>query len=369
MLKRLRWLPAFAVLVACVDRINFDTPSIEGMTVIEGAITDEPGPYTVYISTAFSVDAPTRKRDPIKDAHVELYEDDIKIGVFAETDPGVYKTPPSIRGRVGHVYHVSISTTTGKKYTSIPERLATSGELIDITYDAQEATQMTADGPQPRVRVNLYIDGQPSPDPNTYTRWRVTGTYKIRTFPERVVVEDAETGTSTPAPLPCSGWIYDGGQLRQVGPCTCCICWVTAESKLPRVSAEVLRGSEGFKHHWIERFEANTRTLYEAYRVEVEQLAISENAHNFFRLLTAQSEGVGSLFQPAFGEIKGNITAADSDEQVLGLFWAASVYRRSIYITKASIPGFTLPVIRDLADACTIVGDKSTTERPAFWGL
>ena len=49
-IKHLVFLPVFAMLAACTKEIDIDLNSSNPQTVIEGNISDEPGPYIVKIS-------------------------------------------------------------------------------------------------------------------------------------------------------------------------------------------------------------------------------------------------------------------------------------------------------------------------------
>lgn len=54
-------------LTACIERINFNVDNVGGsnaLLVIDGNITDRPGPYTVRIFRALNVDDDLRKASP-----------------------------------------------------------------------------------------------------------------------------------------------------------------------------------------------------------------------------------------------------------------------------------------------------------------
>src|SRR5258708_13442047 len=63
--------------------------------------------------------------------------------------------------------------------------------------------------------------------------------------------------------------------------------------------------------------------------------SLSKKSFEFFRLIRAQKEGASSLFQPPFGEIKGNVSPVNSTAPVVGLFWATSVDRKSTRLNSS----------------------------------
>ena len=43
--------------------------------VVEGGITDQPGPYTVLVSQGVSINSFTLDREPVRDLDITLYDD------------------------------------------------------------------------------------------------------------------------------------------------------------------------------------------------------------------------------------------------------------------------------------------------------
>src|SRR5579872_4215502 len=111
---RLKWWLAFGGLCACVDRINFDIPSAKSLFVVDGMISDGPGPYTVRISNGLTILPDTTYNNPVQKANIKLYDDEGNTEDFTETDPGVYVTGNVIQGKVGHAYYIVIETQEGK---------------------------------------------------------------------------------------------------------------------------------------------------------------------------------------------------------------------------------------------------------------
>lgn len=109
----------------------------------------------------------------------------------------------------------------------------------------------------------------------------------------------------------------------------------------------------------------NSTSFYEKFMITVEQMSLSKDAYDFFRLIRAQKESASSLFQPQTGEIKGNLRSINNEDLMIGLFWATSIKSKRTFINRSDVP-YNLPPTDIPADACTDFRN-STNVKPAFW--
>ena len=364
----IKWLMAFLVMSACVERIDFDVPPAEHLTMVEGMISDNPGPYTVKLSTAINLDADSLFRPPVRNAKIKLYDDEGKIEDFVEVSPGEYVTGGLIQGQVGHTYHIRIETSDGVTFESEPERINPGGEVEDIRYEFEARTIEESYGELPADVFNIYVDAYAGQGDENYVRWRFNGTYKVLTFPELHTIY--LQGFELKDPLPCSGYIVTpapgGGKLEQVAECSCCTCWAKHFESEPQLSDVQFVSGNQFRNIKVAEVPINQATFYDKYRVEVEQMSLSRKSYEFFKLVRAQKVGASSIFQPPSGEIIGNVHAINSTEAVVGIFWATSVRSKSIFIARSEVP-YLLPPIYFATEDCTRYYANSSTDKPAFW--
>lgn len=354
-MKTWRMLPILILVAACVDPIVFTTPPAENTLVVEGSITNKEGPHQVFLSRSFNNQNPTRFRDPVVDAQIELYEDGVKIDSFTEKEDGVYETKPTVIGKVGKTYHIIIRTKDNNEYVSDPELLREPGVIENVVHEFEQGSPDF---------FSVYIDAR-AKNPDGYLRWRVTGTYRVISFPERAIRQDEIDGPIFLDPVPCSGYIaVSPTAILKVGPCTCCECWITNKTPVLYISDKFLGSGSFYPRSKVGEVKVTRRTFYDKYHVDIEQLSISPGAHEFFRQVKAQTEGAGSLFQPSFGAIEGNLHSTN-DEDVVGLFWAGGVSNYSFVLDRRNVP-YTIPPIDTLADDCHVVGPSSYT-KPPFW--
>ena len=351
------------LLAACIDRIDFDTPKADIQVVLEGMISNEPGPYTVKMYHTRQLGTDLDRLVPVRFAKITLFDDMGNVESYKEVSDGVYQTSGLINGQVGKSYHIRIETREGKIYESAPEKIFPVGELEKV-YAEFEARTVFEEGKEvPANRFNIFIDSKGVSGSSNLIRWKTTGTYKVETFPQ-LRTRRVEGGI-IPDPYPCSGYVVREGKLTKETDCTCCICWVDETESVPQVSDDQFVVGSEFKRARVGEVLINGNTFYEKYRVEVAQLSLTEKTFTYWKLIKAQKQGAGSLFQPPSAKINGNLKGVNTEEEMIGLFWATAIKRNSIFITKKDLP-YLVPPIDTLKVPCKFFS-KATTEQPSFW--
>lgn len=368
---KLKWVIVFIALSSCVDRIDFDAPLAENQLVIEGMISDAPGPYTVKISRALNLDSDSSARIPVGQAKIKLYDDQGNVEELIETSPGIYTTNALIQGQVGHSYYINIETLEGKIFESEPEKLNPVGEVENIKFEFEARTKFEDFGEVKADVFNILVDADGGSGDENYVRWRFKGTYKVTNYPE---LHYTHTPPYTPYknPFPCSGYILlpgptgSGGTLKQVGECTCCTCWVNQFEVAPQLSDTQLIEGNQFKNVKIGEVPITNATFHDKYLVEVEQMSLTRNSFQFFKIIRDQKESASSLFQPALGEVRGNIKPKNNNDLVIGLFWATSIKKKSLFLYPGDVPYPLLP-IDFLTLPCYDFYPNSSAIKPPEW--
>jgi hypothetical protein len=249
----------------------------------------------------------------------------------------------------------------GKRFESEPELIKPVGEITDIKY---EFVAGDGSGVDKGDGFRITADATGVPDVEDLVRLRMIATYKVQTFPE---LRESRTpdGALAPNPFPCSGYINSNNILTKVGECTCCICWVSEFDEIPAVTNEEFTLNDVFLDKEVGFVAANSSTLYDKIHVEVQELSLTPSTYQFWKLVKAQKEGVSNIFQPPSGKLKGNIKAIDSSDEVLGIFWAADIHRKAIFIDRNDVP-FPVMAIDTLKAPCLFF-PNSTNQEPSFW--
>lgn len=355
----------FLLLSACIDPLVVKIPSVTSKLVVDGLITNDPGPYEVKLF--YSSDLETRISEPRVEpgAQVWIFDDLGQTEQLTEATPGVYRTNPSgIQGQLGRSYSLKIKTRDALDYQSAPQRLLPAGEIDSISVKF-EKDGLLLDDLSTQDAFSVFIDARGVANNSNLFRWRSTGTYKVKTFPElrQIMLRDGPI----PDPDPCSGYILRQGMLYQVAPCTCCICW-TAEASTRAVVSENRNISDLiFNKIELAKLPANTIRFYEKYYIEVEQLSVTADVYEFWNLVVAQQKAAGSLFQPNSVRVRGNVACvSDPEQEVLGVFSVSGITRKSIFIDRSQVP-FELPPLTVIPFSCLEVLQNGTTQKPPFW--
>ncbi|HWA35370.1 MAG TPA: DUF4249 domain-containing protein, partial [Cyclobacteriaceae bacterium] len=336
-------------------------PAAESQLVVDGTITDEPGPYVITLSRTRALGTSNYATLPESDAKISIQSDagetDNLVAVSGQ--PGAYATT-SIQGLVGRSYSITIKLANGSTYVSDTEKMLPAGTINSIEYEFEPRIQP---GGIAAGIFRIYSTGRAGSDGVNYFRWRTFGTYKVRNFPEErtMVVGEAVV----PDPEPCSGYINRNNRLVYVGPpCTCCICWVS-EYGIPTVTDTRLVTGGALNKVRVGTVTVNRRTFYDKYYVEVQMLSLTQDAYNFWKLIESQREGASSLFQPPLAQVKSNIhSESRPDEVIQGYFGASSIRRKSIFLSQKDVPLLLLPT-DTVKSSC--IGTNSSTSQPPFW--
>jgi len=359
-----KWM-AFAGLVACVDRVEFNTPLPQSVIVVEGMINDGPGPYLVKVSNGLNALADTTTATPVRQAKINLYDDEGNTESLTETAPGVYATAGVIQGKLGHAYSIKVETADGRIFKSASDVINPVGAIEQINYSYEARTVQFNNMATAADVFNVSVNANGGSGSSQYVRWRFVGTYKVKTRPElHVIVFFTPPPNTIPDPYPCSGWIAEPGPLMQVGPCTCCICWVNQFESAPTLADGQLVNNGEYRNVKVAEVPINGVTFGDKYMVEVDQMSLSKTAFHFFNLIRLQKLNAASLFQPPPGQINGNVKAVNSTDLVVGLFWATSINTKRVFIQPSDVPYTVLS--SEIAEPCTSYANSSITQ-PAFW--
>ncbi len=349
------------MICSCVDRINIEVPdSYTSQLIVDGVITDEPGPYTVTLSLSSRIEGFLPFRKLVSAAKVTLFDNVGNSDVLQEIEQGTYQTKPDgIRGTVGREYYIKIELQDGKVYESLPDKMTPAGNVDSIYYELESFQPV--DGPT-RYGFRIYADAQGVPNGDNLFRWKHTGTFVIQTQPEL-----------HRSPANCEMDIRPCAYVGPYNECTCCTCWVNQYDEKPYVSDNQLITVGKFKRIEAGFVSIEYYPFQIKYRMEVKQMSLSRVAFDYWRTLQTQKEGANSLFQPPTGKTRTNIFQKNGSNEAQGLFYASAVKLKQLYLTNADIP-VTLAVPKAacdppgiIAEDCRLAYRFSSTTKPADW--
>lgn len=318
MLKSFKYLIICGLLLSCEESFNPQLePKYDNLLVVEGEITNTPGPYRIILSYSGSLD--TKQILPATSALVEIIDDMGNQELLSETIPGTYLThPEGIHGQEGRQYKINITLPNGKKYTSDFQLLKTP-PVISLVYPQVEY-QIDETLPYDPAGYRFYVNTEIPEGDTVYYMWKLTSTYK---YAADLVIR----------------WIYDG-QLRPFTNFDSLrYCWTTY-----RISAFYLFQNEHLEITELNDFPlhfvgTDVRDLSIRYSLLTEQYSISKNAYEFWSKVKEQNESMGELYSKQPFQIRGNVfNPENADEPVLGFFMVAGKSENRIFVNRPEAP-------------------------------
>ncbi len=352
----------------CVDRINFDVGvSSTFPIVIDGFISDQPGPYQIKISKAYDIESKQSLRAPISVRRIIIADNLGNSETLSEITQGTYATTSNgIRGTVGRSYKLNVELLDGRVYESLPDTLLPSGTVDDVYYNFR--SDKNKEGAT-SYGFDVFFNSSAGDKTNFHFLWQFVGTFQVETNPELYTVSCGES--RCPKPLPCSSYIINSsGVLQKVKSCECCTCWTNIFNDMPIVSDGQLVEDGQFRAVKAAYVPVNQWTFMNKVHAEVRQLSLSPRAFAFWKAIKAQKQAVNSLFQPVTGKVPTNfVQLRGGAGPIEGFFYATAISRRSVFITRSDVPQESMIPIQDLPfkDNCLSLFPNSTTEKPDYW--
>ncbi len=383
MILRLTSLLLILITSACVDKIDFNIPGNVSLNlVVNGLISNEPGPYKIQLSSGFDLDNKLR-RQAINAKLVALYDNLGTHEVLTQGNTGDYFTnADGIRGTVGNAYTLHIELFDGRVYESIPDTLYGSG-TVDSVYSIFQTTYIADTA---RYGFDIMFDASSHPGHDYFIQWKFTGTFKVDTQPEgdkdgeSCSFPDCDKCSICNLVPKCSGSrnigspsinIPPGPIFVQMFPCTCCTCWYNIFNDKPMLTSSQLLGAGRFKGVVAGYVPVDVAIFQHKVYAEVSQKSLSRQAYDFYRAIRDQQNATNSLFQPVSGKIPSNfVQLSGNSTPVEGIFYATAISSKSIILTRDDVPKktFNFP-IKDppIIKVCTKLFPNSTTTKPSFW--
>lgn len=329
---------------SCIDRLDyFSEETDSGTLVIDGNISNQPGPYTVKLFRVSQSTDNLNLATPAIARSVTLFDNEGRQEVLIDRGSGIYQTRDNgIQGKIGNEYWLKVELINGVSFESNPDKLLPIQEIDSLYF---EWTTFQPQFAPTQYGFNVYVDGRLNS--GDYSRLKFTGVYEVESFPKlnhALCNCCPEERRGPPDPYPCSGFTYDGISLKQVKPCDCCICWITDYEKKPNLMEDKFLASGNFKRvlAGYVPFDQWTFSKYK-YLVKIEKMSLTKEAFEFWKVFEDQKNNGSSLFQPALARAKTNFVSNSTSAKVIGFFYSTAIVVKTIFITGEDAP-ISIPV-------------------------
>jgi len=334
---------AVFLLNGCVETIDFDVDRAGNQLVVDGIITDSPGPYRLKLRR--TSDQP-KITNPVVGATITVTDGEGNREVYYETNDGTYEVAGAeVEGVRGGTYQVEISLRNGKTYRSDLETIPEVTARDSIYYEFDTIKTYSEHGVEiekevMRVYKQTFV---PESDRTLYLKWTLQGAYKFTEFdfpdflnaPPRVCYV-----TETPEPQDIH--LYDGSEL-------------TGGNLKPQVMAE-----RQLNYAFQTRYYAN-----------LIQYSVTARAHTYWVRVDQAVNQAGTIFDVPPANAAGNVyNVNDAGETVLGYFQAAAVDTTRFFVTQNDLPFRIFEHCRtpdrSYCSDCLEI-DNSSRQPPFYW--
>lgn len=304
------------LLSGCVDKYWPESEfKYDRMIVVEGMITNTPGPYTVYLSVSAALDKP--EFIPLSGYSVIISDDQGNMELLTQIEPGVYMTSADgIQGVIGRSYKLGIfSYADNKIYESAYELLRKPVEIEDVHGEIEFHTD--SDYEYNLSGYQFYVDTKTAEQDTNYLLWQMDYTYQY----------EANY---------LARYVYDNYQMETMHPSDSLLtCWKTGKRKEIITNKTENLSEPTFKKIPLCYITTETKELSIRYSLLVKQHTISYEAYRFWNQLEEFKEDTYWLYAKQPYPIKGNLECtSDGDEIILGYFMVAGVDEKRVFVDR-----------------------------------
>ena len=337
------------LIIQCKDEYDFNTVNRAGLLVIDGSISDLPGPY--FLNLGLTVSA-HRRPDPVLNASILITDELGNAESYFSLGNGKYQlNGTSVIGRPGGSYTVSISLSDGRVYRSLTETIPTNSKPADSLYfSVDESKVISSAGIEVNNwNVNVYLSTKFGSDNLGYFRWSVDEVYSL--FP-----------TCWPGAISCPP-----------------ICYIYQPISVYNLFVVDRRNYSG---NSIKNIHLEARNVDYSFATRhyfnVVMHSMNSSTYSYWKKVQQLTTNRGSIFDSPPYTIAGNIkNINDTKEIVLGYFEASGQKMTRLFVDRGYIPTFVQTCFPNLpqdfipntnfCSDCTGLAGASIQEPYWFW--
>jgi hypothetical protein len=272
--------------------------------VVDGGITDGPGPYEVKLSLSTNMEKPEFR--PLTGYEVMILDDagneemltDMKNGSYLSDEEGMQGIP-------GRSYRLRIISPEGEIYESGFEKMEQPVGIDSVWAEFETREDLSYDHLLEGYRFR--ISTKPAAKDSVYFLWVLEGTYQ---YHANHFIKYYYDGMMHPFPR------YDSLYM----------CWRTYSVREIFTHHTLNMAQPVLRAYPLNYVNTENKKLSIRYSLYTQQHVISKQAYEYWKNLRDQGSEMGSLYTVMPFQVRGNIrNINDPDELVLGYFMTASV--------------------------------------------
>jgi len=307
------------LFIGCKEEFLLDFGDDQKILVVNGSITNEPGPYTINLSLSSKM--VNSDMEPYGGCNVRIIDNKGNSEILTEKSPGEYVSDINgIHGEIGTSYKLVVISSDGKEYeTTFQEML----DPIDIEslYSNLE-TKEVYDDPLGLKGYQFYVNTKESPKKENYFLWQISESYEytvdfsLYAFEDYMGFHIVNQDTTS---------LFD--HLNR--------CWKTEKVHSIYTAETSSLTSSIINKQKLNFVGADSRRLSIRYSMNLQQFTINEDAYLFWKNIEDQISEENPLYSSQPVNIMGNlINKQNPDETIFGFFTVASVKERRTFVNR-----------------------------------
>ena len=234
---------------------------------------------------------------------------------LTETSPGHYSIS-QIPIDLNQQYRIHIKTSNSKEYFSDLEEAKISPP-IDSVYWAKDV-----DG------LDVSVSTHDVQNKTIYYQWEYEETWQYSTMFQTHYIRIA----------PGVIVLRDSSETIPIN------CWASDSSTSIIISSSEKLSNDVINQFPLTQISYSTNKLIHLYSILVKQYALTKEWYEWQQKLQANTEQLGSIFDPQPSDVNGNIhCATDPNELVIGFVGCSSISEKRIFISHSAIPDQPIP--------------------------
>ncbi len=342
----------------CITQIDQALKDFERQLVVEGGISNLPGPYTVALNYTGDILAQqNRARIPVTGAIVSVEQENGPLFALTEISPGIYKSDSSkLQGEIGKSYRLVFTIEEGKTFQSNFSTIPESPTITNSNVEFQSFTVSSETNTLLRRNVQQHVVSITLENLSSNSYYKFEG--------EGIIQRLIQPNPPLFPPDSCEEFFF-GPSVN--GPTL--NCW--------QAIGAIPNGIKILSNELFESPEITTEVLTIPfsdrgdYLATVNVKAINATEYDFWSVVNEQNQVRSDLFNPPLEAIVGNIQGiTDQNEVVAGYFSTHSITKQNVCISRIneeSIKPFPVTLAPCFANCLTLF-PNATWDAPDEFG-
>ena len=353
--------------MACVDPAQPVFDATVDVVIVDGTITNVAEPHVIRLNRSRADPFTGRFSDtPLTGARVEVVVNGTGVVALSETNAGIYELPNGFRGSVGNRYQLRFQLADGTRYASSTETMPAVPMIQSVT-DQYNPDGLTGRQDGLTASNDIYLTTDDPADQTNYYRWNWTLWERqdwCHTCPQGLIYYERDANNQLVEGCLASGNFELGFPLPPFIDYECrTMCWEIQFSSSLTIFDDSYTNGRTIRNRRVAVIPFHQ---YRPCLVEVRQMSLTQQAHQFYQRLDEQTQRTGGLADTPPSAPVGNVRSLTNDrEPVVGYFSASAVSSVRYWLDRKNVTGKVPNIAGDLPNLFYALNGRPPIPEPA----